>query len=61
MAVDKKTTGEYRRFIPIGSQKEMDKFNALVNSKNLSRMDLYTILTAIKLNPEFAGREDIFQ
>ena len=61
MTMDKAATGEYRRFIPIGSQKEMDTLDALVKAKNLSRMDLYTILTAIKLNPEFAGREDIFQ
>ena len=54
-------TDEYRRFLPIGGQKEMDKLNALVEEKNLSRMDLYTILTALKINPAFDGQEDTFQ
>ncbi|MBO6205104.1 MAG: hypothetical protein J6O13_16400 [Selenomonas sp.] len=57
----KAMTSEYRRFIPVGDAKEMDKLNALVEEKNLSRMDLYTILRAIKINPEFDGQEDIFQ
>lgn len=54
-------TEEHRRFLPIGGQKEKDKLNALVEEKNLSRMDLYTILTALKINPAFDGQEDIFQ
>ncbi len=54
-------TDEHRRFLPIGGQKEMDKLNALVEEKNLSRMDLYTILRAVKINPAFDGQEDTFQ
>lgn len=38
----------------------MDKLNALAEEKNLSRMDLYTVLMAIKINPAFDGQEDIF-
>ena len=57
----KAAPGEYRRFIPVGNAKEMDKLNAVVEEKNLSRMDLYTILRAIKINPAFDGQEDIFQ
>lgn len=51
----------WRRFIPVGDAKEMDKLNTLVEEKNLSRADLYTVLKAIKLNPKFDGQEDIFQ
>ena len=41
----------YRRFIPIGTKEEMDKFHTLLKETNLSRDDLITILRAIKLNP----------
>lgn len=41
----------YRRFIPIGTKEEMDKFHTLIKETNLSRDDLITILRAIKLNP----------
>ena len=40
----------FRRFIPIGTAEEMDKFNSLAEEKNLSREDLTVILQAIKLN-----------
>lgn len=43
---------EMRRFIPIGDEKTMDKFNALCGRKNLSRDDVILILKAVKLNPE---------
>ena len=40
----------WRRFIPIGSKEEMDRFESLIEEKNLSREDLIVILKAIKLN-----------
>lgn len=40
----------WRRFIPIGDKEEMDRFESLVEEKNLSREDLIVILRAIKLN-----------
>lgn len=43
-------TETYRRFIPIGTEKQMDKFKTLVEEKNLSREDLTVILRAITLN-----------
>ena len=43
-----------RRFIPIGTKEEMDKFNSLAEEKNLSRDDLAVILRAIKLNPDIS-------
>lgn len=44
----------YRRFIPIGTAEEMDKFHSLTEEKNLSREDLRVILRAIKLNPDIS-------
>ena len=44
----------YRRFIPIGTPEEMDKFHSLVEEKNLSREDLKLILKAIKLNSDIS-------
>lgn len=44
----------YRRFIPIGTAEEMDKFHSLAEEKNLSREDLCVILRAIKLNPDIS-------
>ena len=41
----------YRRFVPIGDEKTMDKFEVLCERKNLSREDLILILKAIELNP----------
>ena len=43
-------TETYRRFIPIGTEKQMDKLKTLVEEKNLSREDLAVILRAITLN-----------
>lgn len=40
----------WRRFIPIGSKEEMDKFETLIEEKNLTREDLLIILRAIELN-----------
>lgn len=40
----------FRRFIPIGTKEELDKFHSLAEEKNLSREDLRVILRAIKLN-----------
>ena len=42
-------TETYRRFIPIGTEKQMDKLKTLVEEKNLSREDLAVILRAIKI------------
>lgn len=42
----------YRRFIAIGTKEEMDKFETLVVSKNLSRDELILILKSVKLNPD---------
>ena len=44
----------YRRFIPIGTEEQMDKFQTLSEEKNLSRDDLALILQAIKLNPDIS-------
>lgn len=44
----------YRRFIPIGTEEQMDKFQTLSEEKNLSRDDLAVILRAIKLNPDIS-------
>lgn len=38
----------YRGFIPIGTEKEMDRFHSMIEKKNLSRNDLFTILFANK-------------
>ncbi len=46
--------GQFRRFIPIGTAEEMDKFQSLVEEKNLSREDLRVILRAIRLNPDIS-------
>lgn len=43
-----------RRFVPIGTKEEMDKFFSLAEEKNLSRDDLAAILRAIKLNPDIS-------
>lgn len=48
----------YRRFVPIGDEKIMDKFEALCERKNLSRDDLILILKAIKLNPNIFQQSD---
>ena len=44
----------WRRFIPIGTEEEMDRLHSLVEEKNLSREDLATVLRAIKLNPDIS-------
>ncbi len=51
---EKQTEAIYRRFIPIGTAEEMDKFRSLTEEKNLSREDLHVILRAIKLNPDIS-------
>lgn len=48
------SNSEWRRFIPIGTPKEMDKLSALIDEKNLSREDLRLILTTIRLNPDIS-------
>lgn len=52
---------EYRRFIPIGDKKEMDRLNRVIVEKNLSKNDLIIILKAIKLNPDMALNPDIWK
>ncbi|MFW5677582.1 MAG: hypothetical protein ACOCNL_15185 [Acetivibrio ethanolgignens] len=42
---------DYRRFIPIGDKEKLDKFEALMAEKNLSKEDVILILQAVKLNP----------
>ena len=44
-------SGDYRRFIPIGDKEKLDKFEALMAEKNLSKEDIILILRAVKLNP----------
>ncbi len=44
----------YRRFIPIGTEEEMDKLESLVEEKNLSHEDLLLILRTIKRNPDIS-------
>ncbi len=44
----------FRRFVPIGTAEEMDKFLSLAEEKNLSREDLRLILRSIKLNPDIS-------
>lgn len=41
----------WRRFIPIGTEKELDRLESLMKEKSLSREDLVTVLRAIRLNP----------
>ena len=40
----------FRRFIPIGTTEDMDKFTALLVEKNITRDDLLLILRSVKLN-----------
>lgn len=44
----------FRRFIPIGTEEEMDRARSLVEEKDLSKEDLRAILRAIKLNPDIS-------
>lgn len=46
-----KPEGIWRRFMPIGTKEEMDRFGALIEEKNLSREDVRIILRAVRLNP----------
>lgn len=49
----------YRRFVPIGNKKIMDKFEVLCEHKNLSRDDLILILKAVELNPNTFPQSDL--
>ena len=40
----------FRRFVPIGTSDDMDKFIALLVEKNITRDDLLLILRSVKLN-----------
>lgn len=42
--------GDYRRFIPIGTDEEMKKLDELIASKGISEADLVLILRCLKLN-----------
>ena len=44
----------FRRFMLIGTKKDLDKLRFLVKEKNLSREDLVLILKTIKLNPDIS-------
>lgn len=39
----------FRRFVPIGTSDDMDKFTALLVEKNITRDDLLLILRSVKL------------
>lgn len=43
---------DFRRFMLIGTKKDLDKLRFLVKENNLSREDLVLILKTIKLNPD---------
>lgn len=51
---EQKVSCVFRRFVPIGTKEEMDRFFSLVGEKNLSREDLALILQAIRLNPDIS-------
>ena len=40
----------FRRFVPIRTSDDMDKFTALLVEKNITRDDLLLILRSVKLN-----------
>ena len=40
----------FRRFVPIGTSDDMDKFTDLLVEKNITRDDLLLILRSVKLN-----------
>lgn len=40
----------FRRFVPIGTSDDMDKFTTLLVEKNITRDDLLLILRSVKLN-----------
>ena len=40
----------FRRFVPIATSDDMDKFTALLVEKNITRDDLLLILRSVKLN-----------
>ena len=44
----------FRRFVPIGTSDDMDKFTALLVEKNITRDDLLLILRSVKL---YSGEE----
>lgn len=48
----------YRRFVPVGNERTMDKFEALCKRKNLSVDDLILILQAIELNSNIFPQSD---
>lgn len=52
---------DYRRFEPLGGLKEMIEFETLCEEKNLSRHDLYVILKALRVRPEFTDSPELFK
>lgn len=52
---------DYRRFEPLGNEEEMKEFETLCEEKNLSRHDLYVILKALRVRPEFVNSPELFQ
>lgn len=40
----------FRRFVPVGTSDDMDKFTTLLVEKNITRDDLLLILRSVKLN-----------
>lgn len=56
-----KAMEDYRRFEPLGNEEEMKGFKTLCEEKNLSRHDLYVILKALRVRPEFVNSPELFQ
>ena len=52
---------DYRRFEPLGNEKEMKEFETLCEEKDLSRHDLYVILKALRVRPEFTDSPELFK
>lgn len=52
---------KYYGFEPLGGLKEMIEFKTLCEEKNLSRHDLYVILKALRVRPEFTDSPELFK
>lgn len=52
---------DYRRFEPLGNEEEMKEFETLCEEKDLSRHDLYVILKALRVRPEFTDSPELFK
>ena len=52
---EKRPKRTYLRFIVIGTDEDLAKFEDVADAKNLTREDLILILKTIKLNPSVFG------